>query len=220
MMISEKSVGILKNFAKINSGMVIQPGKIQKTISHEKNIFVEAEFDEDFPNQFGIYDLNLFLANLTSFKNVDLDFAEDCVIMSDNGLSLTYCPCQPELVIVPPNKKLSIENPTATIGLPDSALSRVLNMASLNELPNISIYNKGNSLLLKAHDRSNSSSNIVEMSLGNYSGEDFVATYKTEHLKILPDDYVVDVKISPQHSFTRLKSTSKNITYFISLETK
>jgi hypothetical protein len=56
MKISENTLSVLKNFSAINSGLVLQKGNVQKTISPEKSILVEVEIEDAIPGQFGIYE--------------------------------------------------------------------------------------------------------------------------------------------------------------------
>ena len=58
MKLSDKTIGILQNFSKINQNIMIKQGKKLKTISIMKNILAEADVTEDFDKDFGIYDLN------------------------------------------------------------------------------------------------------------------------------------------------------------------
>ena len=61
MELSENTLSILKNYAGINSNIVIEKGNTVKTISEAKNVMSSASIVEDFPQAFGIYDLNEFL---------------------------------------------------------------------------------------------------------------------------------------------------------------
>ena len=90
MKLSENTLSVLKNFASINGGVVLSSGKVQKTISPEKSILVEATVDDDIPTQFGIYDLNQFLGNLTTLRNPELTFSNDAVKLDDGELSFDY----------------------------------------------------------------------------------------------------------------------------------
>ena len=49
MKISNDTLAILKNFASINSNVLIKPGNMVKTISPVKNVLVESHVTEDFP---------------------------------------------------------------------------------------------------------------------------------------------------------------------------
>ena len=61
MKLSDKTVNLLKNFSNINQSILFKEGSKLRTISVMKNILAEAEVNESFPKDFGIYDLNQFL---------------------------------------------------------------------------------------------------------------------------------------------------------------
>ena len=61
MELSENTLQILKNYAGINSNIVFNEGNNIQTISEAKNVLSAASTVEDFPQNFGIYDLNEFL---------------------------------------------------------------------------------------------------------------------------------------------------------------
>ena len=77
MNLCDNTLGILKNFAGINNSILVKEGNQLRTISVAKNILAEAEIDEDFPRQFGIYDLNQFLNGLSLHQDPNLDFSEE-----------------------------------------------------------------------------------------------------------------------------------------------
>ena len=62
MKLNTNTQNILKNFSEINTNILIKPGKELSTISTMRNIFAKASIDESFDTEFGIYDLNEFLA--------------------------------------------------------------------------------------------------------------------------------------------------------------
>ena len=62
MKISSETINILKNFSGINANLVFKPGKELKTLSEAKTIMASASILEDFPVEFGVYDLNEFLS--------------------------------------------------------------------------------------------------------------------------------------------------------------
>jgi hypothetical protein len=217
MKLSEQTLSVLKNFSAINSGVVLKPGKVQKTISAEKSILVEAELEEITDNEFGIYDLNQFLGNATTLKDPELKFSDKTVEMSDDTMSLTYYSCAPELVITPPSKELVLNSPEVSFDLTNATLSKLLRLASMNSLPNLSIVGKDGKLSVLAHEKNNDTSNVVSTEIGKWDGEDFTASFKTENLKMLPDDYKVEIKLG---GFAKFSSTTKKLVYYISLEIK
>lgn len=65
MELSEQTMQVLKNYASINGNIVISEGNQVKTISEAKNVLSSASLDVEFPQTFGIYDLNEFLSVLS-----------------------------------------------------------------------------------------------------------------------------------------------------------
>lgn len=217
MKLSEHTMTVLKNFASINSGIVLRQGNIQKTMSPEKSILVEAELEETIPTSFGIYDLNQFLGNATTMSNPELEFSEKSVSMKDDTFTLYYLSCSPELIITPPDKELVINDPDATVDLSHATLAKILRLASMNDLPHVSFIAKDGELKLQAHEKSNPSSNHVSTSICEYAGNEFTATFKAENLKIIPDDYTVIIKAG---AFAKFSSKNRKLTYFVAMESK
>ena len=77
MKLSEKTLTVLKNFAGINNSILVKEGNQLRTISVAKNILAEANIEEEFPRQFGVYDLNQFLNGLSLHQDPDMDFTEE-----------------------------------------------------------------------------------------------------------------------------------------------
>ena len=61
MKLSDNTINLLKNFKEINQSILFKKGNKLRTISVMKNILAEATVSEDFPKDFGIYDLNQYL---------------------------------------------------------------------------------------------------------------------------------------------------------------
>ena len=85
MKLSNETVTVLKNFSTINQNLVIKAGSKLSTMSAMKNIVASADVQEDFPQDFAIYDLNEFLAALSLFEKIDLDFKDDFVVITEGG---------------------------------------------------------------------------------------------------------------------------------------
>lgn len=216
MKFSDNTINVLKNFAAINSGVILKSGNFQRTISPEKSILVEAKLEDDLPVDFGIYDLNQFLANVVTLNNPDMVFSNESVKMDDGSFQLNYYSCAQNLIVSPPDKKLVMDGVDVDFELTKDSAKKLLQLASLNNLPNLSVIGKDGDLLLQVHERSNDTSNYASTKLGE-SSKDFIATFKTDNLKIIPDDYNVKISLNGFAIFTNKKDTLK---YFIALETK
>lgn len=217
MKLSENTLTVLKNFASINSGVVLNPGKVQKTISPEKSILVEATLEDNIPTEFGIYDLNQFLGIFTFLKNPEITFNDNMVILDDGELKFTFRGCSTNLIIKPPEKQLVLKDITTKFSLANATSQKLIRIATLSSLPNLSVVGKDGDLLLKIHEKANDTSNDGVMKIGDYAGKDFLATFKTENLKLLPDDYNVEIQAG---AFAKFVNVNNNLTYFIALETK
>lgn len=218
MKLNERTLTVLKNFAGINSGVVLRKGKIQKTMSPEQTILVEAHLEDDLPEVFGIYDLNQFLGNVTTLSSPDMVFTENSVIMNDGELSLNYYSCSTNLIISPPEgKDLVMKDADVTFDLSQATLQKMLKLAAMNNLPNISVIGKGGELRLQTHEVKNDTSNFASIKIDEYVGNDFNVSFKTENLKLIPDDYEVQIKVGGFSSFT---NKTKTLKYFIAMEKK
>jgi hypothetical protein len=215
MKLSETAVQTLKNFSQINSGIVIKPGKTQSTISVEQSILAEAELDDDFPCEFGIYDLHEFLMNITAMNDPDLLFSDHSVVIKDSSMVMTYYSCAANAVTVPPNKKLSPNNPKAHFNITEGQLKKLMDVSRMNDFPTFTISgSKDFGINIKCHDNSNDTSNHIVSSMGDYTGDSFKTNIKTENIKIIPGDY----EISIFESFTLFQNTKRSLKYFIAIE--
>lgn len=218
MKLSEQTLTVLKNFASINSGLVIQKGKTQKSVSPQMTVLIEAKLEDDFPETFGIYDLNQFLGNVTTLKSPELTFSEKSVIMDDGDVQLNYHACSPSAVVSPPQgKELTLKSVDVTFNLTNATLTKLLRLASMNDLTYITLIGKNGELRLQTHEKSNDTSNYAASKISDFSGDDFSISFKAEYLRLIPDDYTVEVAIG---SFAKFVNKAGNLTYFIAQEKK
>ncbi len=217
MKLSENTLSVLKNFSSINSGIVLQKGNLQKTISPEKSILVEAEIEDALPEQFGIYDLNQFLGNVSTLKNPELTFSENSVLMDDGDITFNYYSCSPNLIVSPPDKELKLKQVDVSFNLTNANLTKLLRLASMNNLTHLSVVGKNGEIRLQTHEKANDTSNHASFKLNDYVGEDFTASFKVENIKLIPGDYDVEMQLG---AFAKFVSKNNKIKYFIALESK
>ena len=107
MKLSDNTLTILKNFAGINNSILVKQGTKLRTISVQKNILAESTIAEEFPKDFGIYDLNQFLNGLGLHQDPDLNFGEESYLMIREGKrKVKYFYADPNVIISPPDKNL------------------------------------------------------------------------------------------------------------------
>jgi hypothetical protein len=91
MKLSDNTISVLKNYSTINQNLMINTGSTLNTMSAMKNIVAKATVEETFEKDVAIYDLNEFLACMSLFTNLDLDFQDDFVMMKgESNNSLKY----------------------------------------------------------------------------------------------------------------------------------
>ena len=90
MQLSKNTVTILKNFAAINPGIVIFPGSSLRTVSIDKTVVAEATIEETFDREVPLYNVNEFLSVLGLFKNPDLTFTDDHVLLVEGKSRQKY----------------------------------------------------------------------------------------------------------------------------------
>ena len=221
MKISENTLSVLKNFSAINSGLVLQKGNVQKTISPEKSILVEVEIEDAIPSQFGIYDLNQFLGNVSTLGNPDLSFTENSVMMNDGDIAFNYYSCSPNLIVSPPDKELKLKQTDVSFALTNAILTKLLRLASMNNLTHLSVVGKNGEIRLQTHEKANDTSNSASIKLNDYKGDDFMASFRVDNIKLVPGDYDVEIQLGAFAKFVATSGVFKDkIKYFIALETK
>ena len=221
MKISENTLSVLKNFSAINSGLVLQKGNVQKTISPEKSILVEVEIEDAIPSQFGIYDLNQFLGNVSTLGNPDLSFTENSVMMNDGDIAFNYYSCSPNLIVSPPDKELKLKQTDVSFTLTNAVFTKLLRLASMNNLTHLSVVGKNGEIRLQTHEKANDTSNSASFKLNDYNGDDFIASFRVDNIKLVPGDYDVEIQLGAFAKFVATSGVFKDkIKYFIALETK
>ena len=90
MKLSNKTISILKSMNTINIGMVMPAGKMIQVESEPRDIFVRCDIEEEFTQEFGIYDMPAFINTINMFDDPDLDFQADRVAISSGRNAIDY----------------------------------------------------------------------------------------------------------------------------------
>ena len=215
MKLSDKTISVLKNFSSINQSILFKEGNKLRTISVMKNILAEATVTEDFPKDFGIYDLNQFLNGLGLHKNPELDFTNDgYVIIRDGKMKSKYFFADPNVIITPPEKEISLPSEDVCFELSTEQLDRLLKASAVYQLPDISAVGEAGVVKLVVRDKKNETSNDFSIVVGETNSE-FVFNFKVENIKILPGTYEIVVS---QKLLSRFQSKNHDLTYYVAME--
>jgi len=215
MNLSVKTLTILKNFAGVNNSILVKKGNQLRTISVAKNILAEAEIEEDFPREFGIYDLNQFLNGLGLHQDPDLDFGNDSYVNIREGKRRAkYFFADPQVIISPPEKEITLPSEDVHFQLESSALDKLLKAAGVYQLPDLSVIGESGVVKLVVRDKKNDTSNQFTVVVGE-TDKEFIFNFKVENVKIIPGDYDVVVSSKLLSKFT---NSTYNLKYYIALE--
>ena len=215
MNLSDNTLGILKNFAGINNSILVKKGNHLRTISVAKNILAEAEIPEDFPRDVAIYDLNQFLNGLSLHQDPDLDFSEETHLTIREGRrKVKYFFADPQVIIAPPEKEISLPSQDACFQLDSSALEKLLKAAAVYQLPDLAVVGGAGVVKLIVRDKKNDTSNEYAVTVGE-TDKSFTFNFKVENIRIIPGSYDVVVSSKLLSKFT---NSRLNLTYYIALE--
>ena len=215
MKLTDSTLTVLKNFAGINNSILVKEGNQLRTISVMKNILAEAEIPEDFPRQFGIYDLNQFLNGLSLHADPNLDFTEQSYLtISEGRRKVKYFFADPQVIIAPPEKEITLPTEDVCFQLESITLEKLLKAAAVYQLPDLSAVSQNGAIKLLVHDKKNDTSNEFAIDVGE-TDRNFSFNFKIENIKIIPGAY--DVVISSK-LLSRFVNNKLNLTYYIALE--
>ena len=217
MKINQNTLDILKNFSEINTNILIKPGTELSTISTMRNIFAKATIAEAFDSEFGIYDLNEFLAVVSSTNKPELKLEDKFMTISAEGSKskVKYFYSDPS-VIVAPTKEVNMPEADVTFNLTESNLKELLKMAAILATPDLALVGeKSGNVILKVSDKKNDTSNNFDIVVGENATADYTFYFKVENMKMISGDY--DVSVSSK-SISHFKNTKLPIEYWIALE--
>ena len=212
MKLSDNTISVLKNYSTINQNLMINMGSTLSTMSAMKNIVAKATVEETFEKDVAIYDLNEFLACMSLFQNLDLDFQDDFVIMKgESNNSLKYWYSDPS-VVTTVSKAIEMPECEVNFSLSSEQLSDITKAAATIGAPDM-VLESGS---IKVTDKKNDTANSYSMSaFEDTSGVDYKFWFKVENLKLMSGTY--DVNVS-SNKISNFKNTNADIEYFIALE--
>lgn len=213
MKVSNETIQVLKNFASINSNILIRKGKTLATISTAKNIFAKADVAEDFPVEVPIYDLNSLLALLTLMENQDVDFGEKSLTISKDNGKFEYFYSSPSVIVAAPDKNIELDN-HFQFKMTAEEVNMLMKAAAITAAPTLSLSCKHQQVTLTVGDKKNDSANTFKKVIGP-GIEDFECYMAVENFKIIPDAYTVTIS---KKKFFHFKHETKSIEYFIAME--
>ena len=216
MKLSDKTIDLLENFSSINQSILVKKGTKLRTISVMKNILAEADVDESFEKDFGIYDLPQFLNGVGMMNDPDIDLKNDSymVIREGQTTKVKFAFADPEVIVTPPEKGITLPSEDVYFQLDSSQLQKLLKASSIYQLPDLAAIGDGEQIVLSVRDKKNDNSNEFSLIVGK-TDKSFEFNFKIENIKLIPGSY--DVVISKK-LLSKFTNHSYNLVYYIALE--
>ena len=220
MKISKKTFDILKNSSGIRSSIHVEQGNTIRTVSTAKNIMAEAKVEEDFATPFAIFDLGKFIATTTLFQNPEYKFNDKFVTIKAKNSSVNYYYADEKLV-EKANKNIKMPSLTVEFDLKNEQISEIQKASSVLQLDTLCIRNTYEGKIeIVTFDRKiglNSSSNVFTMALEDSTNNKFNIFIDIELLKLIPDDYHVEIGGTAVAKFT---GKNNAISYWVALRSE
>lgn len=218
MELNENVVQTLRNFANINSSIVISEGSQIKTISEARNVLASADIDQSFPKGFGIYDLNEFLKVIDLVDSPRINFEDKNMTISDSSgrSKIKYFYTDPSMLTKAPDK---INMPATEVSFMLSAdvIKKIKRAAGALGHKDLVMESGDGCIEMKITEEQNSTSNSFSIDIPAEFDQSvpFKFVLDINNLKLLPGDYAVSISSKLISVFTNQEN---NVDYYISLE--
>ena len=216
MKLSPQTIELLKNFSSINPNIIFRIGNTISTVAEAKNIFATATITESIDKQFGIYELNEFLATLDLVDDPELELTEDSVLIRDGKTLIRYFYSAQDL-LTSPTKGITMPKAELKLQLSGDVLSKIRRAAAVFGHSTLAIEGSGGVVTISVVDPKNTTANKYSITVDetNTCQETFSFTMVIGNLKLIPGDY--DVSISSK-LISHFKHTTLPLEYFLALE--
>ena len=209
-----RTIEVLKNFASINRSILIREGNVIRTMNPEKTVFAISEIEDNFPRQFGIFDLNQLLSSLSLMDDPELTYESDHILMKKGGAGIKFFYTNERHIKAAPAKNVQLPDTIMKFTLERSVLEKLLKASAVMKLSNMYITDKG--VVCRNPDTTGNEYTCPIENFDIPEGSDTegkIFNINIDSLKILPDTYDVYVtKVA-----LRLVSQANKTEYIIML---
>jgi hypothetical protein len=214
-----ETLDIIKNFGAINQNLVFREGNVLRTVADAKNIVAKATLEDEFPFDFGIYDVSELISAFALLKDADVSYFDNYLEITSGSSSIKYFYSDIEMLTAPPEKELVLPSKEVKFHLSHENLSQLKKAASALGAKKLSISSGDNGLIeLTISDPTNATSNCFTLEVEGASempDDSDPLKINIDNLKIVSGDYDVAVSSKLISEFT---NTQIPLTYWVALE--
>ena len=219
VILSKKTLDVLKNFSTINSSIVFRKGSTVRTISNAENILAKFTGEEVFPSDFAIYDLSQFLSGISLFNDPQLEFtSSDFVSIRGGRQSAKYYFSDPEITLKSaPEKNVNFPGADLQFNLTADDLLALQKASAVYGLPDLTFQSEEglDTIKLILRDKENDTSNTYDITVAGCSTGTYSLDVKIDNIRVLPGDY--SIKVS-KALISEWNNATVDLTYYIALE--
>src|ERR1700693_4534595 len=158
MKFSPETLQILKNFATVNTNILIHPGSQLATIATGKNVFATAIVKEEFPVEIAIYDLGSLLGLLTINPDAEVEFGDKSLTITNGTAQFTYFYSDPSIIVSPPQKTITLDE-HYKFSLAKEDITTLLKAAAIMSSPMLTVTAKNGVVSINVGDPKTRASN-------------------------------------------------------------
>lgn len=211
MKLDNETLAVLKVFTKIHTSMIFTGGNVIMINSKNKTIKSIATVPTNFPRRFAIYNLDRFIAILSTFNDPDLEFTDTAIIVKDENKTIRYTYAD-ERTIYFVEKDVILQDSYITFTLTEEIIKDVEKAAAILAMPNIVFVGDGNNIYIQATNVEVENGVVYSVCIGE-TDKKFKAVYTTENFKVMPKTYEVTFASNGVS-----KLVSPGLEYYIVLE--
>lgn len=214
MKFDKNIIDILKNFKDINTSLFIEPGNIVRTMSPGKSILAKTLLPVTFDKRIAIYELDKFISCIELFKEPELSFYDNHVVISKDNVSINYLYADEDLITKPYDKDLLLPSVDVEFNITSEQLKNLRKAIDALKLQQMYVTGDGSKIYVQAGSSKSSSNMMYSVEMGT-TDKEFKIIFNIDNLKIVNANY--NVKIS-ERKISLFKS--ENIEYYIAVDPK
>ena len=222
MKLSQYTQTVLKNYASINTNQVFNGGDRISTLAPARNILSSVKLDVEFPEPFGVYDLNEFLSVVSLVDEPEIKFEDKYAVIGDSTgrTKIKYFFTDTDMLIAPDDnmisKAMDMSDFEVEFTFDADTISRVKRAQSALGHQTLSITSGDGSVVLSVTDKDNPTSNSFAIEVpGKSQSDSFNFLISLSNLRMIQGDYEVGIS---KTKMSRFKHTEQDIIYWIACE--
>lgn len=221
MKLSKDTANILKNFATINSGIMLKPGQFIMTRAVNGTTYAEANIADVIDFEVAIYDLNGFLSILSLVNDdAEISQADDGNIKIADARSTIFWPAADPSTVVSPNKPIPFPVASVVTEIKAEDLQQLMRVSRGLQIDTIAITVKDGKIVLNGYNKVEDSALTrikYSLTLSDYDGENnFNFIINMANMKMQAGNY--KLLLWAQGKKTAAKFEGEHANYVVAME--